>query len=53
VYAAGLPGLDAGGTPRAGQQASITVHSADDGSIRLIAGQLGLELITFVAPTLD
>ena len=53
LYAAGLPEVDATGTSRPDQQASITVYSAGDGSVRLIAGQLGLEVLTFVAPTVD
>jgi hypothetical protein len=53
VYAAGLPGLDAAGTSRPAQHASITVFSATDGSVRLIAGRLGTELLTFTARTLD
>ena len=47
VYAAGLPGVDALGRRQAGQGASITVFDTADGSTRLIAGQLGVDLITF------
>jgi hypothetical protein len=53
VYATGQAGFDAGGTARPGQQASITVFSATDGSVRLVAGRLGSELLTFTSPTLD
>jgi hypothetical protein len=53
VYATGVPGFDAGGATRPGQQASITVFSATDGSLRLVAGRLGSELLTFTSPTLD
>jgi hypothetical protein len=47
VYAAGLPGVDALGRRVAGQGPSITVFDTADGSIRLIAGQLGVGGITF------
>jgi hypothetical protein len=47
VYAAGLPGVDALGRRIAGQGPSVTVFDTTDGSIRLIAGQLGVGLITF------
>lgn len=47
VYAAGLPGFDAFGRRQAGQGASVTVFDTADGSTRLIAGQLGVGLITF------
>lgn len=40
VYAAGLPGSDARGAP-SGYAASITVYDTSDGSVRLVAGQLG------------
>jgi DNA-binding beta-propeller fold protein YncE len=53
VYAAGLPGFDFTGTPRIRQQASITVFDATDGTVRLIAGQLGGDTLTFLGPTLD
>jgi hypothetical protein len=53
VYAAGMPGIDAQGTARPAVQASITVFDTTDGTTRLIAGQLGGDLMTFVAPTLD
>jgi hypothetical protein len=53
VYAAGLPGLDAAGRVRLGQQASITVFDTRDGSPRLIAGQLPGGMLTFPAALLD
>ena len=40
VYAAGAPGVDARGAP-SGFGASITVYDTSDGSVRLVAGQLG------------
>lgn len=40
VYAAGAPGVDASGTP-SGFGASITVYDTSDGSVRMVAGQLG------------
>lgn len=46
VYAAGLPGVDASGM-QTSQNASITVFNAGDGSIRLIAGQLGRQMLSF------
>ena len=53
VYAAGLPGVDAAGGIRLAQQASITVFDATDGSIRLIAGQLGGDALMFLSPTIN
>lgn len=53
VYAAGMPGFDADGTQRPATPASITVFATADGSVRLIAGQLGFDLMTFVRQTLD
>jgi hypothetical protein len=53
VYAAGLPGVDASGNRRTNQQASITVFDTNDGSVRLIAGKLGSEMLSFGSPTLD
>jgi hypothetical protein len=53
VYAAGLPGVDADGRVRLGQQASITVFDTRDGSPRLIAGQLAGGTLTFTAASLD
>ncbi|HTK44960.1 MAG TPA: hypothetical protein VL749_06385 [Patescibacteria group bacterium] len=52
VFAAGLPGVDAAGRNRIAQQASITVFDASDGSIRLIAGQLGGDALTFLSARL-
>ena len=52
VFAAGLPGVDAAGRNKITQQASITVFDAGDGSIRLIAGQLGGDALTFLSARL-
>jgi hypothetical protein len=52
VYASGLPGVDITGRPKIGQQASITVFDTSDGSIRLIAGRLGGDALTFLSGTL-
>lgn len=51
VYAAGMPGLDASGAD-SGAFASITVFSTADGSVRLVAGELGLGMVTFASPIL-
>jgi hypothetical protein len=53
AYAAGLPGVDATGRQTGNQQASITVYDTTDGSIRLIAGQLGSEDLSFLATILN
>jgi hypothetical protein len=53
VYAAGLPGVDAVGRIKLAQQASITVFDTSDGSVRLIAGQLGGDALSFLGPTLN
>ena len=53
VYAAGLPSRDATGRARIGQQASITVFDTRDGSVRLIAGQLGGDALSFLSTTLN
>jgi hypothetical protein len=53
VYAAGLPGFDATGRRKLAQQASITVFDSADGSVRLIAGQLAGDMLTFLTPTLN
>lgn len=53
VYAAGLPGVDFMGRQRLEQQASITVFDSRDGSVRLVAGELGGGPITFPSATLD
>jgi hypothetical protein len=52
LYVSGLPRVDAAGQSRPAQQASITVFDAADGSVRLIAGQLGGALLKFLGPTL-
>jgi hypothetical protein len=49
VYAAGAPHVDAAGRGT-GQRASITVFDAEDGSIRLIAGQVSSLLLLFPEP---
>ncbi len=53
VYAAGLAQFDASGQERPSQQASITVFSAADGEVQVIAGQLGFDFMTFATPILD
>ena len=53
VYAAGLPGMDAAGQRQLAQQASITVFDTSDGSIRLIAGRLGGDMLSFISADLD
>ena len=53
VYASGLPGVDAAGRTKLTQQASITVFDTSDGTIRLIAGQLGGDALMFLSPVLD
>jgi hypothetical protein len=52
VYAAGLPLVDATGAD-SGNRASITVFSTTDGRVRLIAGELGTSMLTFLSPILD
>ncbi len=51
VYAAGAPDYDPNGGP-ALAPASITVYSTADGSVRLIAGDLGDSNIVFTDPVL-
>jgi hypothetical protein len=53
VYAAGLPGVDAAGRGQPRQGASITVLSSADGAVRLIAGELGFGMVSFMGPILD
>ena len=53
VYAAGLPDVDAAGVTNRHFSASITVFDAKDGSVRLIAGQLGGEVLSFPSHVLD
>jgi hypothetical protein len=50
VYAAGMPRVDASGASVPEQQASVSVFDASDGSVRLIAGELGGSFLTFVQP---
>lgn len=51
VYAAGAPGVEASGRP-AQVDASITVYDANDGSVRLVAGQMVTDDLLFVTPYL-
>jgi len=53
VYAAGLPGVDGAGRQEREQGASITVVDVTDGSVRLVAGQLGTGMLSFIAPVLE
>lgn len=53
VYATGLPGVDAAGRQQRDQGASITVFDATDGSVRLVAGELGTGMLAFTAPVLE
>ena len=53
VYAAGLPGIDAAGERQLDQQASITVYDTTDGSVRLIAGRLGGDMLSFISSALN
>ena len=46
VYVTGAPGLDAAGHASPDRQASLVVHEAADGSVRVIAGQLGPDYLT-------
>ena len=46
VYATGAPGVDAAGRPSPDQQASLVVHDARDGSVRVVAGRLGADYLT-------
>lgn len=52
VYAIGLPGVDAEGRRQLSQGASITVFDATNGSVRLIAGELGQVFLAFPSATL-
>jgi DNA-binding beta-propeller fold protein YncE len=51
LYAAGQPGFDAAGKAT-GDPSSITVYATSDGSVRLTAGRLGYEGLSFTAPVL-
>jgi hypothetical protein len=53
VYAAGMPGVDATGASVGLQAASVTVFDTTDGSIRLLAGKLGGEMLSFPSTTLE
>jgi hypothetical protein len=50
VYTAGLSGFDADGRSSS-NGGSITVFDASDGSVRLIAGDLGVSSLTFLGAT--
>jgi hypothetical protein len=47
LYATGLPGVDAAGNINREQPASMTVFATMDGEVRIVAGRLGLQMITF------
>src|SRR4051812_33907765 len=49
LYAAGQPGFSASGAAT-GDPASVTVYATGDGSVRLTAGRLGFEAISFPRP---
>lgn len=53
LYAAGLPGVDAAGQRNLRFSGSITVFDTADGSVRLIAGLLGGEMLSFGSAILD
>ena len=53
VYAAGMPGVEASGRGNPGMQASITVFDTATGEQRLIAGELGNDLLLFESLILD
>lgn len=50
LYAAGLPGVDASGSPSPAQGASVTVYDTATGVQRLVAGQLGTGMLSFPGP---
>jgi hypothetical protein len=50
LYAAGLPGVDAAGDRSLGQGASVTVFDTTSGAPQLIAGQLGMSMLSFPGP---
>jgi hypothetical protein len=52
VYAAALGGVDAAGVGSR-NRASVTVFDAADGSVRLIAGELGSSDLWFAGPVLE
>jgi hypothetical protein len=49
LYAAGQPGFSPSGTTT-GDPASVTVYATGDGGVRLTAGHLGFEAISFPRP---
>src|SRR3954447_10734588 len=49
LYAAGQPGFSPSGAAT-GDPASVTVYATGDGSVRLTAGRLGFEAISFPRP---
>jgi hypothetical protein len=52
VYASALGGVDAAGRASS-NGSSVTVFDASDGSVRLIAGELGTTDLGFASPTLE
>ncbi|HEX2625451.1 MAG TPA: hypothetical protein VHL56_00935 [Candidatus Limnocylindrales bacterium] len=50
LYAAGLPGVDASGVSSLRQGASVTVFDTASGAQRLVAGQLGMGMLSFPGP---
>jgi len=50
VYAVGQAGADAAGKPVTDQQASMTAFDTADGSVRAIAGRLGMGFVVFPEP---
>lgn len=52
VYAAGQGGISATGQPTPSRGASITVYDTADGSVRLVAGQLGTGDLWLTEPVL-
>ena len=52
VYAVGQAGADAAGNLVADQQASITAFDTADGSVRAVAGRLGMAFMSFAEPVI-
>jgi hypothetical protein len=50
LYATGLPGVDASGKSSVAQGASVTVYDTSTGAELLIAGQLGIGMLSFPGP---